>query len=164
MKPLYALIEQYRELERLDVEDIDEQTLAETLEALQGEITLKATNCALYARNIETFADSVEEAAQQMAERAKRLRRKADGVRAYLLNQMRGAGITKIQAPEFTLSIRKNPAAVQINPGAVIPPEYMVQPEPPPPRVDKRKLADDLKQGVIVDGCWLEQSERLEIR
>lgn len=164
MKPLYALVEQYRELERLDVEDLDEQTLADTLEALQGEITVKATNCALFARNIETFADTVDEAAAQMAERAKRLRRKSESIREYLLNQMRGAGISKIQAPEFTVSIRKNPVAVQIAPDTTIPSEYMVVPEPPPPRVDKRKLADALKAGTAIDGVRLEQSERLDIR
>jgi hypothetical protein len=164
MKPLYALVEQYRELERLDVEDLDEQTLADTLEALQGEITVKATNCALFARNIETFADTVDEAAAQMAERAKRLRRKSESIRAYLLNQMRGAGISKIQAPEFTVSIRKNPAAVQIAPDTTIPSEYMVVPEPPPPRVDKRKLAEALKNGAVIDGVHLEQTERLDIR
>jgi hypothetical protein len=164
MKPLYALVEQYRELERLDVEEIDEQTLADTLDGLQGEITVKATNCALFARNVETFADTVDAAAAQMAERAKRLRRKADSIRAYLLNQMRGAGITKIQAAEFTVSIRKNPAAVQIAPDAAIPQEYMVVPEPPPPSPDKRKLAEALKAGAVIDGCRLEQTERLDIR
>jgi hypothetical protein len=164
MKPLFALVEQYRELERLDVEEIDEQTLADTLEALQGEITVKATNCALFARNIETFAATVDDAALQMAERAKRLRRKADSIRGYLLNQMRGAGISKIQAPEFTVSIRKNPAAVHIAPDAAIPLEYWVTPEPPPARPDKRKLAEALKAGTAIDGVTLEQTERLEIR
>jgi hypothetical protein len=164
MKPLYALVEQYRELERLDVEDLDDQALADTLEALQGEITAKATNCALFARNVETFADTVDAAAAQMAERAKRLRKKSESIREYLLNQMRGAGISKIQAPEFTVSIRKNPAAVQIAPDTTIPSEYMVVPEPPPPRVDKRKLAEALKNGAVIDGVRLEQSERLDIR
>lgn len=164
MKPLYALVEQYRELERLDVEEIDEQALSQALEALQGEITVKATNCARFARNIETFADTVDAAAKQMAERAKRLRGKANGVREYLLSQMRGAGINRIEAPEFTVSIRKNPAAVMVKSDAVIPKEYFVIPEPPPPHLDKRKLAADLKEGVIVDGCWLEQGERLDIR
>jgi hypothetical protein len=164
MKPLYALVEQYRELERVDIEDLDEQALADTLEALQGEITVKATNCALFARNVETFADTVDAAAAQMAERAKRLRRKSESIREYLLNQMRGAGISKIQTPEFTVSIRKNPAAVQIAPDTTIPSEYMVVPEPPPPRVDKRKLAEALKGGAVIDGVRLEQSERLDIR
>lgn len=164
MKPLYALVEQYRELERLDVEDMAEQELADTLEALQGEIQVKATNCALFARNVETFADTIDAAAKQMAERAKRMRSKADSIRAYLLNQMRGAGITKITAPEFTISVRKNPAAVMVKPDAAIPPEYWVTPEPPPPRLDKKKLAEHLKEGVLIDGVWLEQGERLDIR
>lgn len=164
MKPLYALVEQYRELERLDVEELDEQDLSKALEALQGEITVKATNCALFARNVETFADTIDAAARQMAERAERMRKKATGIRAYLLNQMRGAGISKIQAPEFTISIRKNPAAVMVKPDAAIPQEYWVQPEPPPPRLDKKKLAEHLKEGVVIDGVWLEQGERLDIR
>lgn len=187
MKPLYALVEQYRELERLDVEEIDDQALADTLEGLKGEITVKATNCALFARNIETFADTIDEAAAQMAERAKKLRRKADSIRAYLLNQMRFAELTKIQAPEFTVAIRKNPAAVQIGPNAAIPHQFMVTPEPPPPptpRPDKKKIADALKSGAAIErdpydfsrdpydfggsahipGVWLEQAERLEIK
>jgi hypothetical protein len=163
-KPLYALVTEYRELERLDVEDIDEQALTETLAALEGEIQMKATNVALFARNIETFADTVEDAGKQMLERAKRLQGRADSVRAYLLNQMKGAGITKISAPQFTISVRKNPAAVMVKPDAVIPEEYMVQPETPPKRLDKVKLAADLKEGVLVDGCWLESGTRLDIR
>jgi hypothetical protein len=77
---------------------------------------------------------------------------------------MRGAGITKITAPEFTISVRKNPAAVMVKPEAAIPQEYWVQPEPPPPRLDKKLLAAHLKEGVLIDGCWLEQGERLDIR
>lgn len=164
MKPLYQLVTQYRELQALDPEEIDSQTLTNTLEGLGGEITEKATNVAFYARNIESFADQVDEAAAAMADRAKRLREKAKGIRGYLLNQMRGAGITKITAPEFTVSIRKNPAAVQIRPDAAIPQEFMVTPEPPPPSPDKRKIAEALKAGTAIDGCWLEHGERLDIR
>lgn len=164
MKPLYQLVTEFRELERLDVEDLDEQGLTETLAALQGEIQMKATNVALFARNVETFADTVDDAAKQMAERAKRLRNKAEGIRTFLFSQMKGAGITKISAPQFTLSIVKNPKAVMIKPDAVIPDEYMVQPETPPKRPDKQKLKDALNEGVIIDGVWLEQGERLSIK
>jgi hypothetical protein len=163
-KPLYELVTQYRELERIDVEDIDEQMLADTLAALEGEIQLKATNVALFARNVETFADTVDEAATQMADRAKKLRTKAAGIRAYLFSQMKGAGITKISAPQFTLSIVKNPKAVMIKPDATIPDEYMVQPETPPKHADKKKLKAALEQGVIIDGVSLEQGERLSIK
>lgn len=164
MKPLYALVQQHRALEVLDAEEIDEQTLADTLEALEGEITVKATSCAAYIQNLASFADSVDEASKKLAERAARIRRKSDWVRAYLLNQLKGAGVSKIQAPEFTLSIRKNPMAVMIKPDAVIPAEYMVQPEAPPPRADKKLIKAALEAGTAIEGCSLEQGERLEIR
>jgi len=164
LKPLYSLVAQYRELERIDVEEIDEQTLADTLEALGGEIALKVTNCALFTRNLETFADTIDEAAQAMKERAERFRNKAAGIRKYVLNAMQGAGITKIQAPEFTISIRKNPAAVMIAPDARIPSEYMMTPEPPPPRPDKKRLKEALESGQAIDGCHLEQGQRIDIR
>jgi hypothetical protein len=164
MKPLFQLVEQYRQLQAIDPEEVDSQTLSDTLEALGGEIQEKAKNVAYYARNIESFADQVDEAAAQMKERAKRLREKASGIRGYILNQMQGAGITKIQAPEFTLAIRKNPPAVQIKSDASIPSDYMVKPEPPAPYPDKRKLADALKAGTVIDGVSLEQGVRLDIR
>lgn len=164
MKPLFALVEQYRALQTLDAEEIDEQTLADTLEGLSGEITEKATNVAYFTRNLETFADTIDEAAAAMKERAEKFRRKAAGIRGYLLNQMQGAGITKIQAPEFTISVRKNPAAVMIAADAKIPDEFMVTPEPPPPRPDKKKLKDALEGGASIDGCHLEHGVRLDIR
>lgn len=164
MKPLFQLVADYRHLQELDPEEIDEQTLSDTLEGLGGEITLKATNVAYLARNLEAFAETVDDAAQAMKARAEVFRRKAAGIRGYLLNSMQGAGITKIQAPEFTISIRKNPIAVQIAPDAVIPAQFMVTPEPPPPRPDKKKLKDALEAGTVVDGVHLEQGVRLDIR
>ena len=164
MKPLYQLVTQYRELQALEIEDIDEETLANTLEGLGGEITEKATNVSAFVRNMETFADSVEEAARAMQARAATIRKKADRTRAYLLNCMQGAGISKIQSPHFTIALRKNPPSVLIAESASIPEKYMVVPLPPPPRPDKKLIADALKAGEVIDGCQLHQSERLDIR
>lgn len=164
MKPLHELVSQHRALAVIDPEEVDEQTLADTLAGLEGEITIKATSCAAYVRNCEAFAETVENAAKQLNERAARIRRKADWLRFYLLQQMKGAQLTKIQSPEFTVSIRKNPIAVHIEPDAVIPPEYMVQPEPPPPRPDKKAIKAALEAGTEVEGCRLEQGERVDIR
>jgi hypothetical protein len=164
LKPLYQLVAQYRELESLSAEDIDEQTLTDTLAGLGGEITEKATNVAYYCQNLESFADQVTEAAQKMLARAVRLRKRSQAVRDYLLQNMKGAGIEKITAPEFTIAIRKNPAAVMIFDDASVPAEFMVQPPAPPPRPDKIALKAALKAGRTIEGVWLEQAERLEIK
>lgn len=167
MKPLYALVEQHNALERIDLEEIDEQTLLDTLEGLEGEITLKATSCAATVRNMEEFADMIEAAAEKMQGRAAKLRRKVEWLRGYLLSNMKASGITKIKAPEFSVSIQRNPPSVQILEGAQIPAEYMVTPEPPPPpapRPDKPRIAEALKAGEVINGCQLVVGQRIVIK
>lgn len=162
---LYQIAGQYRELETLSVsDDLPPDVIRDTLEGLTGDLEVKATNVAYFTRNLEATADMIEEAARAMQDRAKRLRKRADSVRQYLLYNMQVAGIRKIEAPEFTLAIRTNPPAVVIRDGIELPDEFMVQPEPPPPRPDKKRIAEALKAGRSVEGCWLEQGERLEIK
>ncbi len=162
---LYQLAHQFRELESLaDTEEVPAEVIADTLEALQGEIEVKATNVAMFIRNIESGAEAIEEAAKAMQARATRLRKRADGVRAYLLFNMQATGTTKLECPEFKIAVRNNPESVRIADGAEIPSEYMSIPEPPAPRPDKAKIKAALKSGAHIDGCYLEAGQRLEIR
>ena len=162
---LYELVGQHRELARLaESDDIDEQTLRDTLEALEGDIQLKAQSCAAVVANLSAWAMTIDGAAQKLAERAARVHKRAEWLRAYLLANMQQAGISKIETAELVATIRKNPAAVQIMDGAKVPDRFMVTPEPPPPRPDKKALAAALKAGEQIDGITLVQSERLEIK
>lgn len=164
MTALYQLVAQYRELQQIDAEDIDEQTLKDTLEGLEGELTVKATNVAMLALNLATFAENIEDAAKRMKDRAARVKRRSDQVQSYLKTMMDAAQITKIEAPEFTLSIKKNPHSLMIAPGVTIPDEFMVKPEAPPPHPDNAALKTALKAGRVIDGCRLDQGTRLEIK
>lgn len=164
MTALYQLAAQYRALSALGAEELDEQTLLDTLDGLEGELTVKATNVAFYLRNLEAFAQTVEDAAKQLRTRAERIERRADAVRRYLLTNLQAAGVTKIEAPELTIAIRKYPARVVISDAGKIPADLYVYPEPPTPYPDKKAIAERLRKGEAVEGCYLEQSERLEIR
>lgn len=165
MKPLYQLVEQHRELERLaDVEDLDEETVRTTLDALEGEIAVKAQSVAAMTLNVEAWAQVAEDASKRLAERAARTRKRAEWLRRYLHTNLQAAGLTRVESPEFTVSIRKNPAAVLIAEGIILPAKFMVQPDPPPPRPDKKAIGEALKRGEVIEGCQLSQSERLEIK
>jgi len=164
MSALYQLVAQYRELQQIDAEEIPEEVLRDTLEALTGELEVKATNVAMFCQNLEIFAANCEEAAKRMEDRASKVKRKADQVRSYLKQMMEAAEITKIEAPEFTLAIKKNPPALVIADGVVLPKEFMVIPPPPPAHPDKQAIKAALKQGRTVEGCRIEQATRLEIR
>lgn len=162
---LYEIANQYRELEALaDSGEIPAEVIRDTLEALGGDLEAKATNVAKFVRNLEANADLIDQAAEAMRQRAARIRKRAESVKAYLLWNMQTTGITKIEAPEFVIALRDNPPSVRIMDGARIPAEYMVQPEPPPPRPDRKAIAAALKAGKNVDGCYLEAGQRVEIR
>lgn len=165
MKPLYEIVQAHRELTRLaEVEDMDEQAVADTLAGLEGDIQTKAQSVAAMTLNVEAWAQAAEDASKRLAERAARMRKRGDWLRQYLFANLKASGMTKVESPEFTVSIRKNPAAVQIADGIILPAKFMVQPEPPPPRPDKRALLDALKAGEQIEGCQIVQGERLDIR
>ena len=149
--PLYELVRYKAELERLA--DEGDEHVKDTLDLLEGDIRDKAINVGAFTRNIETAASAIREAGRAMLARADRLDRRADSIRNYLLFQCQAAGITKIEAPWFVLSVRKNPPAVVIDDEAQLPPEYVVQPPAPPPRPDKVAIGTDLKAGLAVPGA-----------
>lgn len=164
MTALYQLVAQYRELQQIDAEEIPEEVLRDTLEALTGELEVKATNVAMFCQNLDTFAANCKEAAKRMNDRAAKIQRKADQVHSYLQAMLEAAGITKIETPEFTLAIKKNPPSLVVSESALIPDEFMVTPPAPASYADKQAIKAALKAGREIDGCRLEQGTRLEIR
>jgi hypothetical protein len=163
MKPLYALVAQHKALEAIDPEDIDEQTLLATLEGLEGEIALKAQSCAAVIRNMECFAEAVEDAAKKMKQRADLINSRVEKVRAYVMKQMDILGRDKIQTPEFTVQIKKNPPSLVIDDMDKIPAKYKYTPVPAV-QVDKMGIRDDLNNGDEVPGAHLHQGKRLTIK
>lgn len=165
MTSLYVLAHDYRILaERLGDMDIDEQTMLDTLEGEAGELETKAISVAAVARNMEATAASIKEAEGQMAARRKALEARAGRLRAYLMENMRHAGIRRVECPQFALAIRDNPPAVDVFDAEQIPSEYMRQPEPPPPAPDKTAIKEALKLGRDVPGARLVQGQRLDIK
>ena len=162
---LYNIADQYLvDLQKLQEMEIDEQTFADTLEGLSGDLEVKATNVAMFVRNLEASAEAIKAAEKQMAERRKVLESKADRIRQYLLDNMTRTGITKIECPYFVLSVRKNPPAVEVLNQDMIPDEYFDIPEPPAPTLNKNRLKEDLKAGVIVEGVKLTAGQSLSIK
>jgi len=162
---LYLLADEYLvNLRTLADLDLDEQTVTDTLEGLSGELEVKATNVAAFARNLEASAEAIKNAEAAMANRRRSIERRAERLRDYLKSNMERVGILKIESPQFCLSIKKNPPAVHVEAPELVPAEFMKIPPPPPPILDKKAIGDALKAGDDVPGCRLEQGTRLEIK
>lgn len=165
MTALYELAHDYRNAaDKLADLDLDPQTIEDTLESLSGDLEVKATNTAMLIRNLEASAAAIGDAEAQMAARRKALENRAKRIKDYVLANMMVAGIQKIECPYFKLAVRDNPAAVEVYEPGLIPANFMRQPDPPPPAVDKTAIKEALKAGHDVPGCKLTVGKRLEIK
>lgn len=165
MTALYQIAAQHRAMvDALMSTQDDAQAIADTIESESYPLELKAQNVAYAPKMLEAEADAIEEAAKEMMARAKAKRKRAENIREYLKTCMEVAGVTKIECPHFAITIRKNPASVDVFESALIPAAYMRQAAPPPPAIDKAAIKDAIKAGIDVPGAILSVGTRLEIK
>ena len=162
---LYQIASEYQaDIRTLEDTEMDDQTFLDTLDSLGGELEAKATNVIMFARNLEASAGAIKQAEQAMSERRKKLEAKASSIYAYLLANLQACEITKIESPYFSMSVRKNPESVVVDFEGSIPKEYFTLPDPPLPRLDKSKLKEAMKSGLVIEGVHLESKYRLDIK
>lgn len=162
---LFEIAQEYRNITDVLMDSgVDEQTLADTLEGEAWPLELKAQNYAFVVRNLEATAAAIKEAEASMKKRRELLEKRAAYLKERLKTGMEIAGVSKIECPHFALSIKNNPAGVDVFEERLIPAEFMRQPEPPPPAPDKKAIAEALKAGKEVPGAMLTRGTRLEIK
>ena len=162
---LFEISAQFHELEKLaDSDEIPAEVIRDTLESVEASFEDKAVAVAKMVLSLEAEAAAINDAAKKMEARSRSAQRRADSLRAYLLFQFQSIDKKRIETDELVLNRRANPVAVQITNEHAIPPEFWVQPEPPPKRIDKKAVKDALQAGAMIDGAFLESGERLEIK
>ena len=162
---LHEIAIQYRqEAGMLQDLDLDEQTLADTLEAAAWPLEVKAQNTAAVIQNLEATAEAIDEHIKAATARKKAIQNRAAWLREHLLHGMQLAGVQKIECPAFRISVANNPEAVDVYEAALIPAQYLRQPEPPPPAPDKAAIKQALQAGIEVQGARLVRGQRLSIK
>jgi hypothetical protein len=134
---------------------IDEQTLADTVEGLTDlhEILQAVIRAALAD---EAMATGLKCRISDMQDRLNRLEDRASKRRQIAKDVMVELDLRKLEAPDFTASIRPGlPALVVLNEDAV-PKTYW---EPGEPRLRRQVLASDLKGGAEIAGATLSNPE-----
>ena len=165
MTALYQLAAEYRDAaERMADLDLPAEVIADTLEGLAGDIEAKATNTAQMVRNLEALCDQIKAAEKAMAERRKALEARAEWLRSYLLANLIAAGISKVESPWFSLTVRQNPPSVALDDVSLIPTDYWRALPPPPPAIDKTGIREAIEAGQDVPGARVVRGQRLEIK
>lgn len=141
----------------------DAAAIADTIEAESYPLEVKAQNVAYAIRNLEATAEAIKAAEKQMADRRKAIENRAHRVKEYLQTCMEIAGMTKIECPHFALSIKNNPASVEVLDEKQIPQDYMRE-IPAKFEIDKTLIKKAIADGFDVPGAKLTQGKRLEIK
>ena len=124
---LYELSNTY--LEALDVmtnpdNDIDMQTINDTLEGLDAVIDDKIINVARYVATIEAEAEAIKIVEDRQKARRQRLEKAADWLRDYLKNNLQRTGKTKVKDADIEVTLAKTKESVKIIDESIIPFEF----------------------------------------
>ena len=153
MAKLYEIAAEYNStfLALLEMDDIDEQTFDDTMSALEGELQEKCKSVAAFFQNIQSDVDAMKQAEKRIADRRKVLEAKANKLRDYLRDNMEFSGITKIECPEFRITLKKPLDVVVVEDIEALPEEYVkVKKE-----ADKTAIKKALKDGAEINGAKL---------
>jgi len=162
MSTLYQLTEAYQELLSMALDpETDPEALADTMEAIDGEIEVKADGYAKVMKELKAIADARKAEAKRLLDGAKSVEANIDRMKAALMTSMKLTGKTKFKTELFGYGIQKNPPALKIDMPDRVPEEFLI---PQEPKVDSAAIKKELKEGVVYDWCHLEQSESLRIR
>ena len=164
MTSLYDIAAEYRAVaQKLEESEFDDQTIADTLDAMSGDLIKKCTNAGFFIRNLEAEVDAIKNAEAAMAHRRKSKEAKAEAIKSYLFGAMQGTGKTKFESPWFCLSIENNPPSVVIDAEGQIPEEYMRE---IPARFEPNKLLIKkvIAEGFQVPGAHVVSTQSLRIK
>jgi len=142
--------------------DLPMEAIADTLEALEGELQDKAVNVAKYMKNMEAMIKAIKEAEQNMARRRQTLENRAQWLKDYLKGNMEACGFQKIESPWFRLAIQKNPASVNVFDENAVPTQF--KKEVVTIKIDKTAIKNAIKSGEDVPGAKLMNGSRLAIK
>ena len=135
--------------------ELDEQTLADTVEGLTDlhEILAAIVRAALAD---EAMATGLKGRITEMQERLERLQERGAKRRQIVKDTMVELDLKKLTAPDFSASIRPGMPALLVIDEAAVPSIYW---EPREPRLDRQGLLAELKQGAEITGVTLSNPE-----
>ena len=162
MATLYELTNEFKELLFLaETEDLDEQTLADTLESLGYELEDKADGYAKVMRELEGQADTLKSEIGRLSNRKRLIENNIKRMKSSLYEAMKISDKTKIKTDLFSFNIAKNGGKQALDIYDTVPEEYSVVKLEP----DKDKIRQALESGEELPFAILqERGESLRIR
>lgn len=157
MPTLYELTGQFLDIYNLE---LDEETKLDTLDSIDwnSDYENKVENYIKVIKNIESDIEARKNEIKRLTELNKADEKKKDHLKETLSTNMVLTGHERVDTPLFKVSFRKS-QAVEVD-ELVLPESYKVATWKP----DKKRLKEDLKNGLEIIGASLVERKNLSIR
>ena len=157
---LFELNEKYRELEQRD--DLDPETLKNTLDSISDSREVKLDNIANWIENNQADIDFLDKKIKQLREEKQALSNKNKSLMEYMTTAIDDSGLKELKTKNHILKPRNYRASVYISDEKEIPSEFIkfkaVE------SIDKKSIYELLKNGETVRGAELKPNRKTVIK
>lgn len=162
MASLYELTSDLRELQDIDFTEAQEEQINQIKDIIKAQIDSKGTGIIAVIRNEESDIEALKAEIKRLQDLKKSKENRIENLKKYTKECLEDANIKKVSTSLGNMTVRKNPASVEIIDESLISYDYKrVITEI---KVDKKAILADLKEGVVVEGATLKNSTSLMIK
>lgn len=164
---LYELTNDYLALlDAIDNDEIPEEAIADTLEAITASIEDKADSIACMLKNLDAECEAIKAEEKRLAERRKAKEKAHERIKQYLSETLQRAGLTKIETARNKITFRKS-ETVEVDEDVFI--EWAQKHRDDllkysKPTADKTAIKRVLKDGIEIEGAELRINQNIQIK
>ena len=165
---LYELTHDYLAfMQAIENDEIPEEAIADTLEAITAEIEDKADNIACLLKNLDAEVVAIKAEETRLAERRKAKEKYHERLKAYLSDTLQAAGLNKIETARNKITFRKSESVEIANEEAFI--KWASEKRDDlltfsAPKVNKTAIKSALKEGDEIVGVQLVSKNNIQIK
>ena len=165
---LYELTNDYMDLLfAIDNEEIPEEAITDTLEAITASIEEKADNIACMLKGLEAEAQAIKAEEDRLKARRQAKERAYERIKAYLSEERLKANITAVDTARNKITFRKSESVQIVDEGAflswaLINNTELIKFGEPKPNVSVIKKA--LKDGATIQGAELRVNQNIQLK
>lgn len=164
MATLYELSKEYTDA--LNNFSVDEETGEvifdkNKIDNIESNIKDKADNIACFIKNLTALNDSIKAEKNALDERLKANDKKIESLKKYITSAMEMAKMDRLETARNKITFRTSKKVIISDDDAV--PEKFIELEITS-KVDKKAIGEALKAGEVVNGCYLEVNNNIQIK
>lgn len=151
---LYNIKNRFIELfEKAEDGELTQEEINEQGNELALILQNKSVSIIGYARNMESLIEAMKTEEKRIADNRKVIENRYDRFKEYVKTNMEELGLEKLENELGTLTVRKNPASIEVYDEALISDDY--KKEKITVTIDKTAIKEAIKSGINVQGARL---------